>query len=75
MSFDIVREYRYLGLLVKNLCDDIWVIPMPKNALGHLVLCVLPVRPLPQNLYIKMCAKLCVYFYAKKKKKIGPYVL
>jgi len=25
-------------MLVKNMCDDIWVIPIPKNALGNLVL-------------------------------------
>jgi hypothetical protein len=39
-------------MLVKNIRDDIWVIPMPKIALGHLVLCILPVRPF--------------YFYVKK---------
>jgi len=47
MSFKTVREFKYLGMLVKNMRDDIWVIPMHKNALGHLVLCILPVRPLP----------------------------
>ena len=67
MSFANITEFRYLGILVKNMLDVIWVIPMPKNALGHLLLCILPVRPLQQNLYIKMHAKLCVYFYVKEK--------
>jgi hypothetical protein len=49
MLFANVTEFKYLGMLVKNMRDDIWVIPMPKNALGHLVLCILPVRPLPQK--------------------------
>ena len=49
MSFKTAKEFKYLGMLVKNMRDDIWVIPMPKNALGHLVLCILPVRPLRQK--------------------------
>jgi hypothetical protein len=40
MSFETVREFNYLGMLVKNMCDDIWVIPMPKNGVGHLVFAI-----------------------------------
>jgi len=47
MSFANVAEIKYLGMLVKNMRDDICVIPIPKNALGHLVLCILRVRLLP----------------------------
>jgi hypothetical protein len=49
MSFETVREFNYLGMLVKNMRYDIWIIPMPKDALGHLNLRILPVRPLPQK--------------------------
>ena len=55
MSFETVREFEYLGMLVNNMREDIWVIPMPKNILCHSVLCILPVRPIQQKLiYIKM---------------------
>jgi len=49
MSFETVREFKYLGMLAENMRDDIWVMPMPKNALGHLVLCILPICPLPHK--------------------------
>jgi hypothetical protein len=70
MSFANVTQFKYLKMLVKYMLDDIWVIPMPKNVLGHLVLCILPVRPLPQTFIycIKMHAKLCVYFHVKKNR-------
>jgi len=49
MSFKTVREFKYLEMIVKNMRDDICVIPTPKNTLGHLVLCILPACPLPQK--------------------------
>jgi len=48
--------------------DDIWAVPMPRNALGHLIICIPPVRPLPQNLCINKYVTLCVYFYGKNKR-------
>ena len=49
MFFANITQFKYLGMLVKNMRDDIRVIPIRKNALGHIVLCILPVRLLPQK--------------------------
>jgi hypothetical protein len=49
MSFETVREFKYLRMLAKNASYVICVKPMPKNALGYFDLCILPVRPLPQK--------------------------
>jgi hypothetical protein len=48
MYFTSITGFNYLGMIVKNLRDN-WVIPMPKNALGHVGFFILPVRPLPQK--------------------------
>jgi hypothetical protein len=56
MSFANVTEFKYLGMLVKNMVDEIWVIQMPKNSLEHLVFCILLVRPLAQKfMYQDVC--------------------
>jgi hypothetical protein len=48
MYFANIREFNYLGMIVKNMREN-WVIPMPKNASRHVGFCILPVRPLPQK--------------------------
>jgi hypothetical protein len=60
-------------MLVKNMRDDIWVKSMSKNALGHLDLCILPVRPLPQKfVYSDICEVLGLLL--RKNEKIRTYV-